>query len=162
MSELRRTVSVRVSGARTFRFDGPLKTTVTVRRGVDGSAEQAVAGITLGEPLVDGRHLGSTEVVLVGVYRGDGTYPMRAGLGRPVPTVGPTAGPVAATDPDFATAIAFTIFDKADPKIQERFAHLLEPCEVVFAKDVTEGSAKCPALASIGGNKISFEMSWRA
>ena len=157
---IERSVELRVTGSREASFDGDAQLRVVVRPGKRERITEAVATVLFEEPLdVGGGTRLTGQIGVVGMYDGDGTYELPAGVGQ-APTTGPTTSAPGGTTGMSVAQVTFAGADADAPA--EQFGYVLEPCEVEFEEDATEGSAECPALVSPDGDRVSLRLTWGA
>jgi hypothetical protein len=159
---LERTVTIEIEGAQDAHVEKVLTTRVVTRVGEGELAQFSLAHV--GPPefvqLGGGRRL-MVEVGVVGIYTGDGTYELPAGIGPP-PSKGPTVETEATGMVTSSVAAAVFVTEGDDGPSETRFGYLLEPCQVELRSDATEGNVSCPALKSVGGEEVSLTMTWEA
>ncbi|MBW3669143.1 MAG: hypothetical protein KY443_08020 [Actinobacteria bacterium] len=156
---IERLVSVDVEGATSFSFTAPTKVRLLVREATGDKAPGSVASVTLPEPLPHPNgSMVVPEIAIVARYTGPGPYTVPAGTGQ-APLTGPKAENGAPNSPSLVQ-VAFRTYEPTPA--ETNFGYLLEPCKIVLGKDVLTGSADCPALVAINGERVSFKMRWSA
>jgi len=154
-----RKLIVEVTGARTGKFEGSVKIKALTRVTAGEHKEFSVAAI---EPLDQLRLPDGTiikpEIGIVGIYTGDGTYEIPAGLGQ-APTTGPTV-PFPATSTSAVSVGSVTFINEGPPLVEKRYNYLLEPCKVTLSDQATVGTAECPKLVAIDGEQITLKYTW--
>ena len=160
-TRIQRHVTLKISGARSLEFDGVRGMRFLRRPGKGETLKNSVASMTFDAPfdLANGR-LAEAEVAVVGIYTGDGTYDLPAGIGRK-----PATGTTLPDDPtigDVKLSVAQTTFfaPDSDPK-SIRFEYLLAPCKITLSEGTEVGSATCPELVAFNGEKVSMELTWK-
>lgn len=153
-----RQLKVTVSGERTATYDGVRPMRFVVRPGSGANKTFSVASVTVVEPVdIAGGMRMNPEIGIAGMYERDGTFTIPAGIGQ-APTSGPTV-PNQATG-STGVSVAQVTFIASAPPGEVRFGYLLEPCQVTTSAGATEGTAKCPALVAVSGQRVSLDLSW--
>lgn len=157
-----RTLKVDISGAHSISFSKDVEMRFLLRESKGDALAHSVASATLDAPLDVGNGLSILpEVAVVGMYKGDGTYTISAGSGT-APTTGPTAPPPGRKDTTSLSTVGMTVLKLAPPSPSEtRFGYTLEACHVTLDERMAKGSAECPALVSVHGDRIALRMSWK-
>ncbi|HEX7168206.1 MAG TPA: hypothetical protein VF230_14600 [Acidimicrobiales bacterium] len=157
---IERHLTVDVTGAKTFHFDATAKMRILIREATGDKIAASVASISVPEMLPNGDvGLVMPEVGIATRYEGDGDYVVGRGTGQ-APPGGPTAKEDPKVKPD-VSLVQVTFITKQPPS-ETRYGYLLEHCEVTLKSDAQEGSAECPALVAINGEKVKLKLSWGA
>ena len=153
-----RRLVVSVTGTAEASVDAVVPMRFVTRVGEGEVANFNLAHVGFQSPVeLDPERTLDIEVGLVGLYQGDGTYALPAGIGQ-APTTGPTAPKPNGTGA--LSVVGVRIVRPGPPATEEYFAHPLEPCEVVLRRDASEGEVTCPKVLSIRGEAVRFEMRW--
>lgn len=143
------TVSVRTTGAVELAWEE--RTPLSVVTVDPGRSDMRLLTVGLAEFKTAGAHRFRTAFDLVGTDGSPGRYDIPLSSG----------GTFASGSTSMLSA-AFIDVMEATGSTADRFARVLEPCQVELGAGRRTGSLTCPRLADPAGAEIRLEVSWRS